>query len=301
MKSTGFTGTGAVELMIHPLQTGTLQPASSRQRYDFTVLSNGESASSGKKILLSIFSRLSKNSACIMQIMRTKTASILTHSSLVLLLVFTTTAAISQTAVDGGPPGVSSESPGGEAGCSSAGSEGMPDTDAVYLGLVKKAEKSGLKSQTYIGSLIDLGMHYNRVGKHAQACTALTKALAIIDGGALKPRPAAQRKPDKIIEHHGDGVVGAELIHQPQPYEETLEALFPPLVDAEIATGKYPQAEIHLKRQINLATANGVSGQINLMTAYMQYANLCNKTNRKKEAAFYQKKADAINASFKPL
>ena len=62
----------------------------------------------------------------------------------------------------------------------------MPDTDAVYLKLVSKAAKSGLKSQLYIGSLIDLGMHYNRAGKSAQACATLTKALAIVDAGALQ-------------------------------------------------------------------------------------------------------------------
>lgn len=231
--------------------------------------------------------------------MHLKTA-IISYSSLFLLLLFAAASTPAQTPSQD-PPGVSQDGPGGEPGCSSPGSEGMPDTDAVYLGLVKKAEKSGLKSQLYIGSLIDLGMHYNRIGKSAQAYGALLKALSIVDSGALKPRPAAQRKPDKIVEHHGDGVVGAEIVHQPQPYEETLEALFPPLVDAEIATGNYAQAEIHLKRQISLATANGVSGQVNLMGAYMQYANLCNKTNRKKEAALYQKKADIINKSFIPL
>ncbi len=219
--------------------------------------------------------------------------------SLIALTIYAASPVYSQRApAPEGPPGVSSESPGGEPGCSSPGSEGMPDTDAVYLGLVKKAEKSGLKSQLYIGSLIDLGMHYNRLGKFAQAQSVLFKALGIIDAGALKPTPVSQRKPDKIIEHHGDGVVSAEVIHQSLPYEETLEALFPPLVDSEIATGKYSLAEIHIKRQINLATANGVSGQINLMTAYQQYANLLKKTSRLREAAIYQKKADDINASF---
>jgi len=189
----------------------------------------------------------------------------------------------------------------GEAGCSSPGSEGMPDTDSQYLKLVTKAAKSGLRSQLYIGSLIDLGMHYNRVGKYAQACTALTKALTIVDSGALKPTPQAKRVPDKIIEHKGDGTVSAEVIHQPLPYEETLEALFPPLVESEIATNKFAIAEIHIKRQMKLATANGVTGKINLMSAYGQYANLLNKMKRPREAAIYQKKADDINATFKGL
>ncbi|QQR56699.1 MAG: hypothetical protein IPG59_17080 [Candidatus Melainabacteria bacterium] len=204
------------------------------------------------------------------------------------------------------PPGTQ-EVPGssgameGEPGCSSPGSEGMPDTDAVYLKLVSKAAKSGLKSQLYIGSLIDLGMHYNRAGKSAQACATLTKALAIVDAGALQPTPLSKRVPDKIIEHHGDGTVSAEVVHKPMPYEETLEALFPPLVDSEIATNKFGSAEMHIKRQIKLATTNGVSGQINLMSAYSQYANLCKKMKRTREAAIYQKKADDINATFKGL
>lgn len=197
-------------------------------------------------------------------------------------------------------PGTS-ESIEGEAGCSSPGSEGMPDTDAMYLKLVGQAAKFGLKSQRYIGSLIDLGMHYNRVGKYAQACSALTKALTIVDSGALKPTPTAKRVPDKIIEHHGDGTVSAEVVHQPLPYEETLEALFPPLVESEIATNRFAIAEIHIKRQIGLATENGVSGKINLMSAYGQYAVLLKKMKRYREAANYQKKADDINATFKGL
>ncbi|MDX2107968.1 MAG: hypothetical protein SFY67_16320 [Candidatus Melainabacteria bacterium] len=204
------------------------------------------------------------------------------------------------------PPGAS-DVPGssgsieGEAGCSSPGSEGMPDTDANYLKLVSQAAKSGLRSQLYIGSLIDLGMHYNRVGKYAQACNTLTKALTIVDSGALKPTPIAKRVPDKIIEHQGNGTVSAEVVHQPLPYEETLEALFPPLVESEIATNKFAIAEIHIKRQIKLATANSVSGKINLMSAYGQYANLLKKMKRPREAAIYQKKADDINATFKGL
>lgn len=204
------------------------------------------------------------------------------------------------------PPGAadnpdSSESVEGEPGCSEPGAEGMPDTDAMYLKLTSQAAKSGLRSQRYIGSLIELGMHYNRVGKYTQACNALTKALAIIDSGALKPTPIAKRVPDKIIEHHGDGTVSAEVVHQPLPYEETLEALFPPLVESEIATNRFAFAEIHIKRQIGLATANGVSGKINLMSAYGQYAILLKKMKRHREAAIYQKKADDINATFKGL
>lgn len=204
------------------------------------------------------------------------------------------------------PPGTA-DMPGssgaveGEAGCSSPGSEGMPDTDAEYLKLVNQAAKSGLRSQRYIGSLIELGLHYNRIGKYTQACSALTKALAIVDSGALKPTPIANRVPDKIIEHHGNDTVSAEVIHQPLPYEETLEALFPPLVESEIATNKFVNAEIHIKRQIKLATANEVSGKINLMSAYGQYANLLKKMKRTREAAIYQKKADDINATFKGL
>ena len=206
------------------------------------------------------------------------------------------------------PPGAqavpgTSEVIEGEPGCSSysPGSEGMPETDAIYLKQVSNATKSGLKSQLYIGSLIDLGMHYNRVGKSAQACATLTKALAIVDAGALQPTPPSKRVPDKIIEHHGDNVVSAQVVHQALPYEETLEALFPPLVDSEIATNKFASAETHIKRQIKLATANGVTGQLNLMCAYAQYASLCKKMKRTSEAAMYQKKSDDINATFKGL
>lgn len=198
----------------------------------------------------------------------------------------------------GGEPGASA---GGSPGVSSPGSAGMPDEPAIYEREVRKAAKKGKRSLEYIGSLLALGMHYNRSRNFTKASATLNQALAIIDAGALKPTALKDRTPDKIIEHQGEGTVSAEIVHKPLPYEETLQELLPQLVTAEIGANQLAPAEIHLKRQIKLSSSNPVADKLSLMSAYSQYAELMRKLHRNKEAAEYQRKADKINSSFIPL
>ncbi len=198
--------------------------------------------------------------------------------------------------------GVSDGSPGGMPGASSEGSEGMPDTESFYSTSVAKALKKGRHSLDYISSLLALGMHYNRSGKFAQASRTLRNALAIVDAGALKPTPPSARRPEKIIEtNHGDGTVSAEIVRVPMPYEETLQELLPQLISAELEANELNIVEAHIKRLIALQGANQVTDQLALMSAYTSYSQLMRKRHRNKEADEYQRKADQINASFKPL
>ncbi len=193
---------------------------------------------------------------------------------------------------------------GSETGVSGSvpGSEGMPDTDAVYQAAVAKSAKKGKTSAAYVGSLIALGMHYNRVNRPIDASRVLKQALQIIDAGALKPAPNAIRKPEKIVETSGnDGTVSAKVERTPYPYEETLQELLPQLVSAELSSNQLAFAEQHLNRLIKLKGPNDVADKVSLISAYSSYAELMRRRHRPKEAAAYQRKADEINASFKPL
>lgn len=199
----------------------------------------------------------------------------------------------------GGEPGAIGE-PGVAAG-SSQGSSGMPDTGAEYLKLVKQAEHKGKTSREYIGSLIGLGMHYNRQEQFPQAIKALRQALSIIDAGAIKPAPTNERVPEKIIEHHQGETVSAEVVRTPYPYEETMQELLPQLITAEMGANDLAAAERHIKRLIGIKGPNDVADKMSLINAYTQYAELMRKLKRPGEAEAYQKKADEINASFIPL
>ncbi|MBU6451064.1 MAG: hypothetical protein KGS72_04745 [Cyanobacteria bacterium REEB67] len=58
----------------------------------------------------------------------------------------------------------------------SSGSHGISDdNDAPFLKDVQKAKKFGATSREYIGSLCELGMHYNRKGQYLLAHKILTK------------------------------------------------------------------------------------------------------------------------------
>jgi hypothetical protein len=198
--------------------------------------------------------------------------------------------------------GTSDGSPGGTPGCSSEGSEGMPDTESVYSTNVAKALKKGKNSLEHISSLLALGMHYNRNGKFAQASKTLRNALAIVDAGALKPTPPSARRPEKVIEtNHGDGTVSAQVVRVPMPYEETLQELLPQLISAELEANELNIVEPHIRRLIALQGPNQVADKLALMSAYSSYSQLMRKRQRNKEADEYQRKADQINASFKPL
>ena len=188
------------------------------------------------------------------------------------------------------------------AGVSSAGSEGMPDTDSVYQAAVIKSAKQGKRSMSYIQSLIALGMHYNRVNKFQDAGKALKQALQIIDAGALRPAPNDDRKPERIIEkHESNDVVSAQILRTPYPYEETLQELLPQLVTAQLGTNELDLAESYLKRLLKLKGANPVADKLSLMSVYSSYAEIMRRRHRPKDAAVYQKKVDEINSSFKPL
>lgn len=191
--------------------------------------------------------------------------------------------------------------PGVVAG-SSAGSEGMPDTEQMYASIVQKSLRKGKTSKEYIGSLLGLGMHYNRCNRFQDASKTLKQALAIIDGGAMKPAPTAERKPEKIVEQqHSNGTVSAQVIRTPYPYEEMLQELLPQLVTAELGANELAVAEVHIKRLIAIKGANPVADKLSLMSAYASYTELMRKRNRPKEAELYQRKVDEINSSFKPL
>jgi len=188
------------------------------------------------------------------------------------------------------------------AGASSPGSAGMPDTDSVYQAAVAKSAKQGKRSVPYIQSLIALGMHYNRANRFSDAGKALKQALQIIDAGALKPTPNAERKPERIIEKHESGdVVSAQVVRTPYPYEETLQELLPQLVTAELGTNELDLAERNLQRLLKLKGANQIADKLSLMSVYSSYAEIMRRRHRPKDAAMYQEKVDEINSSFKPL
>ena len=196
------------------------------------------------------------------------------------------------------------EEPGVVPGVSEAvsGSEGMPDTEQVYSAIVKKSLRKGRNSKEYIGSLLGLGMHYNRANRFQDASRTLKQALAIIDGGAMKPSPTKERTPEKIIErHHPGGVVSAEVVRTPYPYEEMMQELLPQLITAELGANELTIAEVHIKRLIATKGPNGVADKLGLMSAYASYAELMRKRKRPKEAEIYQRKVDEINSSFTPL
>lgn len=217
------------------------------------------------------------------------------------LLIFTIACTLSLPVfAQEGEPGVS----GGVSSGSSAGSAGMPDVPEFYEKEVARAARKGKRSQAYIGSLIALGMHYNRAGRYEKASSTLNQALAIIDSGALKPMPAKARIPDRIVETRTGDTVSAQNIHQPLPYEETLQELWPQLATAEVGANQLAAAEIHIKRWIKFNTSssvNPVADKLGMMSAYSQYAELLRRTHRSKEAKEYQRKADEINSSFVPL
>ncbi|MBI2811445.1 MAG: hypothetical protein HYX67_11545 [Candidatus Melainabacteria bacterium] len=178
----------------------------------------------------------------------------------------------------------------------------MPDTDSVYQAEVAKSAKKGKRSMSYIGSLIALGMHYNRVNRFSDAAKALQQALQIIDAGALKPAQNGERKPEKIVEsHESNDVVSAQVVRTSYPYEETLQELLPQLVAAELGTNELDLAERNLQRLLKLKGANQVADKLSLISAYSSYAEIMRRRHRPKEAAMYQKKVDEINGSFKPL
>jgi hypothetical protein len=190
--------------------------------------------------------------------------------------------------------------PGSAGGSSSSGSAAMPDTNLFYLSEVIKAKKHGLKSPEYIGSLIWLGMHYNRCGQYLNAEHALTRALSIVDAGALKPSTGS-REEHQIVEKHDDGTVSATVVRPPAPYEEALEQLLPALVTAEIETRHFDPCETHVKRLIALAQNGKIAKVPYLMSAYWQYASLLRAQHRDREAQIFQEKGDAINSSIKGL
>ena len=190
----------------------------------------------------------------------------------------------------------------GAVGGSSPGSSGMEESESGHKRAVEKAKKKGLTSREYIGSLLALGMFYNREERFVDASKTLRQSLSIIDAGAMKPTPDKDRKPEKVIEkQHPGGVVSAEVVRTPMPYEETLQELLPQLVTAEIGAKELKQAEMHIKRLLALKGPNVVADKLAQISAYSQYAELMRKLGRVKEAAEYQRKADEINASFKPL
>jgi len=194
-------------------------------------------------------------------------------------------------------------SPGDQSGvsASSPGSEGMPDTDSQYLKAVKLAQKKGLKSRAYIESLIGLGMHYNRTGKHGEARNALIKALTIIDSGALKPTKGSVKEKAPTVVDHGNGTVSATVNKPPAPYEETLEQLLPALVEADTLSNHLAEGEVQVKRLITMAQNERIQRVPNLMFAYTQYSELLKKMHRNKEAAHYKQEADKINSSIRGL
>lgn len=165
---------------------------------------------------------------------------------------------------------------------------------------VEKAKKQGIRSRAYIASLVSLGMFYNRKERYGDAQRVFVQALTVIDSGALKPQPKQPLKPP-IVQQHGNGTVSATMCNPLDPYEQIMMDLLPGLVTAETELRKFGPAEAHVKRMINLSASNPVVGSTNLMSAYGLYATLLRKMGRTTEANAYQRKADEINASFKPL
>jgi hypothetical protein len=199
------------------------------------------------------------------------------------------------------PPGVAG---GGQPGAS-AGSAGMEDEEKIFRDGVNKAEKHGGHSREYIDSLVQLGMHYNRQRRFADATKTLSKALTIIDAGTIKPTPEKDKRPEKVVEtrsgNGASGTVGIHVIKTPMPYEETMAELLPQLIDAEIGTNKLKAAEVHVKRLIAVPAPNSLRHKMNLMFACNRYSEILRKENRIKEADDYQARANAINNSFTGL
>ena len=190
---------------------------------------------------------------------------------------------------------------GGVSGSSSPGFAGEADVEGPYLSRVKNSAKKGLNSVQHMQDLIGLGMHYNRAGRYADASRTLKQALKIHDI-ALKPTPPSARRPERVIERdHGNGTVSAEVVSVPMPYEETLQDLLPQLISAELEANELTVAETHIKRLIALKGTNPVADKLSLMSAYSSYSQLMRKLHRPKDAEMYQRKADEINSSFKPL
>lgn len=195
-------------------------------------------------------------------------------------------------------PAVSQESSGSG---SSPGAAGMPDSESFYLRQLKQAQKKGLQSRDYIGSLIDLGMHYNRQGRYVDAQKSLARALAIIDGGALTPTKGSVEEKAPTVTHHENGTVSATVNKPEAPYEETLEQLLPALVEADIESNHLTAGEVHVKKLIALAQNNRIHKVPNLMFAYNQYSKLLQKQHRNVEAAKYKQEADKINSTIRGL
>ncbi len=182
------------------------------------------------------------------------------------------------------------------------GSQGQPDTDAFYRAELEKSKKKGLRTIAYVNGLLNLGMHYNRVNKFADASRVLQEAIALVDSGVIKPSSKETlAKQSTMTVHEGNGVSSATINAVPKPYEELMQNLLPALISAESGSAQYKQAEIHIKRLIALASTDPVSAKLNLMSAYRQYAEVLRKTHRTAEAKVYEQKADTINKSFKPL
>jgi tetratricopeptide (TPR) repeat protein len=201
--------------------------------------------------------------------------------------------------MNGGNVGAQDQT-GGTPG-SSEGSPGMEEAgEQAFISQVQRAKAKGSRSHEYIGALVQLGLYYNRHQQPEKARRTLQQSLGMIDAGAMKPSlPSSPRPP--LVEYHDNGTVSATNQNPPQPYEETISNLLPALATAEIACSKYTSAETHLKRLIAMRSNNGVADKLNLMSAYGLYAQLLHKTGRHKDAAVYERKADEINHSFKPL
>lgn len=195
------------------------------------------------------------------------------------------------------------ESPGSvpqvsESSGSSSGSPGMPDEPALLERDVRLAAKGGKRSKEYIGSLITLGMYYNRNNQFVKATATLNEALRVIDSGALKPTPAENRTADKIIQQASKDTVSAQVVHKPLPYEETLQQLLPALATAQIGANRLAQAEATIKRLLKVTTTNPVADKVTLMSAYAQYSETLRKLGRNKEADEYLRKSQEISKSF---
>jgi hypothetical protein len=159
-----------------------------------------------------------------------------------------------------------------------------------------------MRTQTYIGALLDLGMHYNRGDQFARASQILTQALQLVDSGVLKPssKEARQDRPPQV-ETQENGTVSTTSINPLRPYEELMDNLLPALIEAQIGASQYAPAESTIKRLIASTGSNEVSHKLNLEFAYSRYATVLRKLNRLAEANQYQRKADEIHNSFRPL
>lgn len=186
-------------------------------------------------------------------------------------------------------------------GGSSPGSPGMDEEgEPAFQRIVQQAKKHGLQSAQYAGALTELGLYYNRCARYRDAVRVLKQALQIVDSGALKPTPPFKEKPP-LVQHHPGGVVSATNVNPPTPYEDLISNLLPALFSAETETANYKDAELHIKRLIQLRAPNDVAHKLNLMQAYSSYATLLRKLGRTAEAKRYEQMADEINKSFRPL